>query len=124
MNAQRSLLGLTLATTFAAGCMSGWSARDLRAEPPFRPTKASSVYAAQLRALGAKGYDTAELAEAEKIHQQYLDSYQHWWQMFLDAHAANLDVVDAKFEEKLADLDARFRARTGRAPGEDGPEKK
>ena len=116
MLADRTLLGLTLATTFAAGGMAGWAARNQRIDAPYRPTKAAHVYAVQLRALAEKGYDEQEVADAEKIHQQYLDSYQHWWQMFLDAHAANLDVVDRKFEERLAELDVRFRARTGGAP--------
>lgn len=116
MLTDRTLLGVTLAATFAAGGVSGWAARDARSAARVNPTVAAQVYAPQIQALKERGYDAAELREALAIHQQYLDAYQTWWKAFLDAHASNLDQVDLTFERKLEGLEQQFRLRTGAAP--------
>lgn len=113
MLADRTLLGVTLSATFAAGLLSGWAARDRRPQAPYLPTNAEHVYAKDLRALADRGYDDAEMLEALRVHQQYLDAYQQWWRAFLDAHAANLDEVDRRFDLALADLKRRHDERTG-----------
>lgn len=115
MLADRTLLAVTLATTFAAGTITGWTTRDRRAPAPFRPTAAEHVYAADLLALRTKGYDDAEMAEALRVHQQYLDAYGRWWDEFLNAHAKNLDAVDDRFAAQLATLAARHEARAAAA---------
>ncbi|MCE9635911.1 MAG: hypothetical protein K8T90_09415 [Planctomycetes bacterium] len=119
MLADRTLLGVTLVATFAAGGMSGWAARDHRSGANFNPTVAAQVYAPRIRELKDRGYDENELKEALTIHQQYLDAYQNWWKAFLDAHSANLDQVDRTFETRLSGLEQQFRLRT-RADAETG----
>ena len=116
MLADRTLLGVTLAATFAAGGMSGWAARDLRAEARFNPTAAAQVYAPRIRELKERGYDDVELKEALTIHQDYLDAYQNWWNAFLVAHEKNVDQVDRRFETRLQALEQQFRLRTNAAP--------
>lgn len=112
MLADRTLLTVTLAATFAAGGTAGWAAHARRADVPVVPTSAEHVYAPQLRTLREeKGFSDEEIAEATRLHQQYLDSYQQWWKAFLEAHAANLDVVDRKFELDLKALERRVEAR-------------
>ena len=61
MFADRTLLAVTLATTFVAGGMTGGVTRDLRPEAPFRPRAAEHVYAPRLRALRDRGFDEAEM---------------------------------------------------------------
>jgi hypothetical protein len=113
MFADRTLLAVTLATTFVAGAVTGWVTRDLRPEAPFRPRAAEHVYAPRLRALRDRGFDEAEMKEAVRVHQAYLDHYDRWWQSFLETHAPNLDVADRKFGEQMEALEERFRKRTG-----------
>ena len=115
MHADKTLLAVTLATTFVAGGVTGWATRDLRAQAPFRPRAAEDVYAPRLAALRTRGFDEAEMKEAVKVHQAYLDGYDKWWQAFLDAHQSNLDQVDQRFEDQMDALEARFRERTGDA---------
>jgi len=112
MHADKSLLAVTLAMTFVAGGVTGWATRDLRAAAPFRPRVAEDVYAPRLAALRARGFDEAEMKEAVKVHQTYLDGYDKWWQEFLDAHQANLDQVDRRFDDQMAALVTRFEERT------------
>lgn len=111
MLADRTLLSVTLAATFAAGGAAGWAAGSFGAAVPVVPTSAEQVYAPQLRALRDGGYEESDMRDAVRIHQQYLDGYQQWWKAFLDAHAANLDVVDRRFETELKSLDDRVKAR-------------
>ena len=111
MLADRTLLGLTLTVTFAAGGAAGWSAGARRSDAPPNPLDARQVYARQLAALRDRGYDEAALAEALEVHQRYLDAYQSWWQRFCEDHAPNLDAVDRRFETDLRELDARVTAR-------------
>lgn len=122
MLADRTLLGVTLAATFAAGGMSGWALREHRADQRFNPAVAAQVYAPQLRTLKDRGYDESEMKDALTIHQQYLDDYRTWWKAFLDAHAANLDQVDRTFETKLEGLEQQFRTRTGARPENGKPD--
>lgn len=112
MLADRTLLAVTLATTFVAGGVTGWATRDLRPDPPFRPRSAEHVYAPRLRQLRERGFDETEMRQAVQVHQAYLDAYDKWWQAFLDAHQANLDQVDRRFDEQMEALEARFRARS------------
>lgn len=117
MLADRTLLGITLVATFAAGGLSGWAARDRRGETPYRPTQAEYVYADRLAELRRRGYDDDEMREAVRLHQKYLDAYQRWWAAFLDAQADNFDEVDGSFERELADLETRFlKRRDGGSP--------
>jgi uncharacterized membrane protein len=120
MLADRTLLAVTLVATFTAGSLTGWAARDRRAQAPYLPTAAEHVYAADLRALRDKGYDDAEMKEALRVHQQYLDAYQQWWRAFLDAHASNLDEVDRRFEAALGELKTRHDERAGGGAGAGG----
>ena len=115
MFADRTLLAVTLATTFVAGGMTGWVTRDLRPEAPFRPRAAEHVYAPRLRALRDRGFDEAEMREAVKVHQTYLDGYDKWWQAFLDAHDSNLEQVDRRFQAQMDALEDRHGKRTGSA---------
>lgn len=112
--ADRTLLSVTLATTFVAGGVTGYAARDLQPQAPFRPRSAEYVYAPRLRALEQRGYDAAEMADAVRIHQEYLDAYDRWWQAFLDSHDANLEQVDRRFANELDGLELRFKARADR----------
>jgi hypothetical protein len=116
MLADRTLLVATLATTACAGFTTGWAARDRRGDPAHRPTDAQQVYASQLDALRAKGYDEQEMRDALRIHQQYLDTYQEWWNRFLEQHDRNLTKIDRLFEDELQQLDVRFRERAAAAP--------
>ena len=115
MFADRTLLAVTLATTFLAGGMTGWVTRDLRPEAPFQPRSAEHVYAPRLKALRERGFDEAEMKEAVRVHQAYLEGYDYWWRSFLDAHSSNLDVVDRRFEEQMEALETRHRERGGSA---------
>ena len=116
MLADRTLLGLTLVATFAAGSLRGWAARDHRADIPYRPTQAEHVYADRLADLRRRGYNDDEMREAVRLHQKYLDAYQRWWAAFLEAQSANLDDVDGNFDRELAGLESRFQTRTGGTP--------
>jgi predicted outer membrane protein len=113
MLTHKSLLGVTLTATFAAGGLTTLAVRDARPQAPYLPTNAEHVYAKDLRVLRDRGFDEAEMKEAVRVHQQYLDAYQEWWRAFLDAHASNLDEVDRKFESALADLKRRHDEKTG-----------
>ena len=113
MPADKTLLSVTLAATFAAGCFSGYAARDQRTEAPFQPKSAKYVYAKTFAELRTRGYDEQELADAVRIHQAYLDAYGTWWNEFLDAHRDNFAAVDAGFERERDALEARFQSRRG-----------
>lgn len=113
MLAEKSLLSVTLAATFVAGSVTGYAARDVKGEPPFVPTRAEHVYARRLADLRHRGYDKEEMAEAIRIHQAYLDEYGGWWTKFLDGYRDSLSTVDTGFEQACAELDVKFRARTG-----------
>ncbi len=122
MLAEKSLLSVTLAATFVAGTVTGYAARDVKGEPPFVPTKAEHVYARRLAELRDRGYDKAEMAEALRIHQAYLDEYGGWWTKFLDGYRDSLSTVDTGFENACAELEVKFRQRTeltGRPAGTD-----
>jgi hypothetical protein len=111
MLGEKALLSVTLATTFVAGGVTGFAVRDLRPDEPFRPRSAEHVYAPRLRALRDAGYSEPELREAVRIHQDYLDGYDKWWQAFAETHDANLAQLDGKFERELAELASRVEER-------------
>ncbi len=111
MLADKTLLSATLFVTFVAGASVGYMARNSMqgGMPPRTP---EAIYARQLDELHRKGYDDAEMAEARKAYSEYLESYERWWNDFLDVHRKNLDLVDEKLDKRLAELDARHVART------------
>lgn len=114
MLAEKSVLGITLAATFAAGGVTGFAVRDTRAERPYRADRAEDVFAGGLRELRAAGYSDAEMAEALRLHQDYLDGYTRWWRSFLDSHATVLDREDEQFEKALKELADRVASKPGR----------
>lgn len=113
MLADRTLLAATVTATFVAGSVTGYTVREMRGDPPFRPGRAESVYARELTELRREGFDDAELAKAVKIHQDYLDGYQRWWNEFLDSRTAVFDQQDRRFEAEVRKLREEHDARTG-----------
>jgi hypothetical protein len=114
MLADKTLLSVTLAATFATGLFVGGALRSRpRAGAP--PIDAQTIYAPQLAAFEAKGYDAAEMDEARSAYTEYLDRYQGWWNEFLDLHRDNLDIADRGLEQRLAALAQAHAARKGEA---------
>jgi hypothetical protein len=111
MLADKTLLSVTLAATFVAGTLTGYTARSLRPEPPFQPGRAEHVYARQLAELRGNGWTDDEIAAARTLYQEYLDDYGTWWTQFLETHQRNLDAVDSRFEKGFAELDGKVRLR-------------
>jgi hypothetical protein len=111
MLADKTLLSVTLATTFASGAFVGYAAKGQVHGLP--PADASAIYAPQLEELELRGYDPTEMVEARQAYDEYLKGCNYWWDEFLAAHQANIDVLNAKFDRHLAALDAKFRGRTG-----------
>ncbi len=113
MLADRTLLGTTLLVTFLSGGALGYLARDARRPAPVRPYAVETVFATQLDALAQRGYDETELGQARTIYTDYLGEYQTWLNAFFDTHTDALDRLDRRCEERLRDLEATHRERTG-----------
>lgn len=113
MLADKTLLSVTLAATFASGVGVGFAAKAPAPNSGFPPLTVSAIYGSRLAALSDEGYDDAEVAEARQAYTDYLKSYDLWWGEFLDLYRANTDIVDKKLEKRLEDLAARHRERTG-----------
>ena len=113
MLADKTLLSVTLAATFSSGMFVGYAVKGTRTGPGAPPTDASVIYAPQLEALAAEGYDDAELAEARGAYADYLKNYGKWVNEFIDLHRGNFDTIDKKLDDRLGDLAARHRARRG-----------
>jgi len=111
MLANRTLLSVTLAATFASGTFVGLAVNGQSHKAGVPPTDADAVYAPQLHELEVLGYDSAEMTDAREAYAEYLKGYGYWWTEFLDAHEKNLTQVDLKLEKRLAAVEARFRAR-------------
>ena len=112
MLADKTLLSVTLAATFASGMFVGVAAKGASRGAGAPPMSPDVIYAPQLADLAARGYDEAEMAEARQAHADYLKGYQTWWEAFLDAHRANTDLIDSKLDKRLAALEARHQERT------------
>jgi hypothetical protein len=111
MLADKTLLSVTLAATFASGTFVGFAARgDLRAGVP--PHDASAIYAPQLTELKVDGYDATEMTEARQVYADYLKGYETWWNAFLDVNRAPLDKIEETRERRLAALAAKHLERT------------
>ena len=113
MLADKTLLSVTLAATFVSGVAAGYAVKDNRRSAGAPPTDPAVIYAPQLEELAARGYDDAELSEARVAYAEYLKGYGKWVNEYIDMQRATFDQIDEKLEKKLADLDARHRARDG-----------
>jgi hypothetical protein len=113
MLADKTLLSVTLAATFASGAFVGFAARGDAAARRLAPTDPAVVYAPQLAELERRGYDAAEMKEAREVYTDYLRAYEYQWNVFLDMETKNLDGVERKREKRLDALDLKFRERTG-----------
>jgi len=113
MLADRTLLSVTLAATFASGVFTGFAAKGAGRGAGAPPTDPSVVYAPQLADLQSQGYDTGEMTEARQAYSDYLKGYQHWWNEFLDVNQKNCDLIDKKLEKRLDALAAKHSERTG-----------
>jgi hypothetical protein len=113
MLADKTLLSVTLAATFASGVFTGFAAKGAARGAGVPSTDPAAVYAPQLADLQTQGYDGAEMTEARQAYSDYLKGYQTWWNAFLDAHRQNTDVLDVKLEKRLAALAAKHVERTG-----------
>lgn len=113
MLADKTLLSVTLAATFASGACVGFAAKDTPRGHPLT-VDAATLYAPQLDELRIKGYGDAEMAEAGQVYADYFKGYAYWWDQFLDANKVNIDGIESKREKRLSALDETFRARTGR----------
>lgn len=113
MLADKTLLSVTLAATFASGVFTGFAAQGAAKKDGVPPNDAAAIYAPQLAELEAKGYDAAEMKDAKQAYSDYLKKYQYWWNQFLDAHEANLRDIDGKLEKQLDALSAKHAERTG-----------
>lgn len=112
MLADKTLLSVTLAATFTSGMFVGYAVKDThRAGAP--PTDPAVIYAPQLAALAARGYDDTEMAEARGVYAEYLKGYAKWVNEFIDMRREVFDQIDEKKDKRLADLEARHLARKG-----------
>ena len=112
MLADKTLLSVTLATTFVSGAFVGFAAKGAGAAG-VPPRDAAAIYAPQLAELAGRGYDENEMSEARVAYTAYLKDYEYWWNSFLDTHHASLDGVDKNLTDRLAALAARHAARSG-----------
>lgn len=111
MLADKTLLSVTLAATFASGTFVGFAARgNPGAGVP--PHDATAIYAPQLSELKVAGYDDAEMGEARQVYADYLKSYETWWNAFLDVNRAPLDKIEETREKRLAALASKHMERT------------
>jgi hypothetical protein len=113
MLADKTLLSVTLAATFASGCFVGLAARGGKGGAGVPPNDPAVIYAPQLEALEAEGYDEAEMAKARQVYAELYKGYEYWWNAFLDTHRANTDIIDKKFEKARDALQAEHKARVG-----------
>jgi hypothetical protein len=113
MLADKTLLSVTLAATFTSGIFVGYAVKDARRGLGAPPTDPAVIYAPQLAELAARDYNDAELAEARAAYSDYLKGYDKWVNPFIDQHREVLDQVDVKKDKRLAELEARHRARIG-----------
>jgi hypothetical protein len=113
MLADKTLLSVTLAATFASGVFTGFAAKGAGRGAVAPPTDPSVVYAPQLADLQSQGYDAAEMTEARQAYSDYLKKYQYWWNQFLDAHDATCRDIDDKLDKRLGALAAKHTERTG-----------
>lgn len=113
MLADKTLLSMTLAATFASGVLTGFAAKGADHGAGAPPTDANAIYAPQLTELQSQGYDATEMTEARQAYSDYLKGYQYWWNQFLDAHRPATDGIDEKLEKRLAALSAKHVERTG-----------
>src|SRR5262245_27266157 len=114
MLADKTLLSVTLAATFTSGMFVGYAVKaGPRGAAGVPPTDPSVIYAPQLGELAARGYDDAELAEAKVVYADYLKGYDKWVNEFIDMRREVFDQIDVKKDKRLAELEARHRARVG-----------
>jgi hypothetical protein len=113
MLADKTLLSVTLAATFASGVVTGIAGHGAARGPGAPPTDAAAIYAPQLAKLKAEGYDAAEMSEAQQAYSDYLKKYEYWWNQFLEAHDSNVRDIDAKLDKRLAALASRHAERVG-----------
>ena len=113
MLADRTLLSVTLAATFASGVVTGFAAKGAARSTGAPPTDAAAIYAPQLEELQSSGYDASEMTEARQAYSDYLKGYQHWWNEFLEVNQKNCDLIEKKLEKRLDALAAKHRERTG-----------
>lgn len=111
MLADKTLLSVTLAATFTSGIFVGYAVKDAHRAPGAPPTDPAVIYAPQLAELAARGYDDAELAEARAAYSDYLKGYAKWVNEFIDMRRETFDQIDVKKDKRLAELEARHRAR-------------
>ena len=100
MLADKTLLSMTLAATFASGMLTGFAAKGAGRSTGAPPTDPAAIYAPQLADLQSQGYDAGEMTEARQAYADYLKGYQYWWNQFLDVNAVHL----AQLREVLAFL--------------------
>lgn len=114
MLADKTLLSVTLAATFTSGMFVGYAVKGARRGPAgVPPTDPAVIYAPQLDALAARGYDDAELTEAKQVYAEYLKGYGKWVNEFIDMKPELFDQIDHKKDKRLAELDERHLARVG-----------
>jgi len=113
MLADKTILASTLFVAFASGGAVGYSLNGGQAADGRNPYAARMVFKEQITELRTKGYEKAELDEAVDAYTRYLVEYQKWWDSFAESHAANLDLVDERLRERLAEIEARYRTRSG-----------
>jgi len=111
--ADKTLLSMTLAATFASGVFTGFAAKGAARGAGAPPTDPAAIYAPQLADLQSQGYDAAEMTEARQAYSDYLKKYEYWWNQFLDAHESNVRDIDGKLEKRLAALSAKHAERAG-----------
>ncbi len=113
MLADKMILSSTLLVAFASGGAVGYALNDGPAADDRNPYAARMVFNEQITELQAKGYEKAEADDAVDAYTDYLREYQKWWDAFAESHGANLDLVDEELRERLAEVEARYRTRTG-----------
>ncbi len=108
----KTLLSATLMVTFLSGTFVGYSTSGPNAAGQAQhPFAATTVYAKELNQLQQKGYSPEALVDAEEAYQAYLDGYGRWWNHFQEEYQDNLDLVEAKLNERLATLEAEHEGR-------------
>ena len=113
MLADKTLLSVTLAATFASGVFVGSGLRGATSRPGMPPTDPAVVYAPWLEKLESEGYDKSEMAEARQAYGECFKSYDYWWTTFLDVHRDNTVQIEEKREKRLDALAAKHRERAG-----------